>query len=156
MPTPGIDPCRGIASRNYQIPEALKDELQRIIDEMRCDKIIRHSSGPWDSPIILVKNKEDASKKEKLRLDVHFRRLNQVTVGDSYPLPLISDILGALGKARYFTTLDLASVFHQVPLREEDRQKTDFSTLGATLNFVICPWVFVQHQPHFSVLCVQI
>ena len=55
IPTPGIDPCRGIASRNYQIPEALKDELQSIVNQMLRDKIIRHSSSPWNSPIILVK-----------------------------------------------------------------------------------------------------
>jgi len=119
IPTPGIDPCRGIASRNYPIPEALKGELQDIIDQMLRDKIIRHSTRPWNSPIILVK-KEDASKKEKWRLVVDFRCLNEVTVGDSYPLPLITDILGALGKARYYTTIDLASGFHQVLLREED------------------------------------
>jgi len=89
IPTPGIDPCRGIASRNYQIPEALNGELQSIVNQMLRDKIIRHSSSPWNSPIILVK-KEDASK-EKWRLVVDFRRLNEVTVGDSYPLPLITD-----------------------------------------------------------------
>jgi hypothetical protein len=77
-----------------------------------------------------VKKKEDASKKEKWRLVVDFRRLNEVTVGDSYPLPFITNILGALGKARYYTTLDLASGFHQVPLREKDRQETAFSTPG--------------------------
>jgi hypothetical protein len=62
LPTPGIDPCRGIASRNYQIPEALNGELQGIIDQM-CDNIIRHSNSPWNLPIILVKKKEGASKK---------------------------------------------------------------------------------------------
>jgi hypothetical protein len=139
IPTPGIDPCRGIASRNYQIPEALKDELQGIIDQMLRDKIIRHSNSPWNSPVILVRKKEDASKKEKWRLVIDFRRLNEVTVGDSYPLPLISDILGALGKARYYTTVDLASGFHQVPLREEDRQKTAFSTPGGHFEFCNMP-----------------
>jgi hypothetical protein len=101
IPTPGIDPCRGIASRNYRIPEALKGELNRIIDKMLKDQIIRHSTSPWNSPIILVKKKEDASGKQKWRLVVDFRRLNKVTIGDSYPLPLITEILDALGKARY-------------------------------------------------------
>jgi hypothetical protein len=121
IPTPGIDPCRGIiASRNYRIPEALKGELNQITDRMLNDKIIRHSTSPWNSPIILVKKKEDASGKQKWRLVVDFRRLNEVTIGDSYPLPLITEILDALGKAWYYTTLDLANGFHQVPLREED------------------------------------
>ena len=86
-----------------------------------------------------MKKKEDASKKENWWLVVDFRRLNEVTVGDSYPLPLISDILGALGKARYYTTVDLASGFHQVPLREEDRQKTAFSTPGGHFEFCNMP-----------------
>jgi len=56
---------RPMQSRNYQVPEALKGELQGIIDEMLRDKIFRHSSSLWNSPIILVKKKEDASQQEK-------------------------------------------------------------------------------------------
>jgi hypothetical protein len=135
IPTPGTDLCRGRASRNYQIPEALKGELQGINDQMLQDKIIRHSDSPWNSPIILVKKKEYASKKEKWRLVVDFHRLNAVTVGDFYPLPLILDILGALGKVCHYTTVNLASGFHQVPLREEDRQNGLFDTGG---HFEFC------------------
>jgi hypothetical protein len=58
---------------------------------MLKDKIIRHSSSPCNSPIILIK--KDASKKEKWKLVVDFRKLSAVTVGDSYPLRLISEIL---------------------------------------------------------------
>jgi hypothetical protein len=121
------------------IPEALRGELQVTIDQLLSDKIIRHSNNPWNSPIILVKKKEDASKRDKWRFVVEFRRLNEVTVGDSYPLPLITDILGALGKARYYTTADLASGFHQVPLREENRQKTAFSTPSGHFEFCNMP-----------------
>jgi hypothetical protein len=74
-----------------------------------------------------VKKKDDALKKQKWRLVVDYRKLNDVTVGDSFLLPLITEILDALGKTRYFTNTDLASGFHQVPLREEDRPKTEFS-----------------------------
>jgi hypothetical protein len=95
---------------------------------MLHDKI-RHSNSPCNSPLILVKKKEDASKKEKWRLVVDFRRLNEVAVGDSYPLPLISDILGGLGNARYYTTVDLASGFRQIPLREDRKH---FSHISAT------------------------
>jgi len=97
---PGIDPCRRIESRNYPKPEALKGELQAIIDQMLRDKIIRHSTGPWNSHIVLTKKKEDEYKKEKWRSVVNFRRLNELTVGDFYPLTLITDVLGVLGKVR--------------------------------------------------------
>jgi hypothetical protein len=98
IPTPGIDPCREIASRNNQIPIAFSGELQGITDQMLPDNIIRHSNSLWNSPIILVKQKEDASKKEKWWLVVDFHHLNEVVVHNSYPQPPNSDILGALGK----------------------------------------------------------
>jgi hypothetical protein len=64
IPTPSIDPCRGVASRNYRLPEALKGELKQLTEQMLRDGIIRHSSSPWNSPIILVKKKEDVSQKQ--------------------------------------------------------------------------------------------
>jgi len=87
IPTPRVDPYRGVASRNHQIPDALKGELQGIIDQMLHDKIIRHSNSPWNLPIILMEKKEDASKKVKWQFGVDFHRLNEVTVGNSYPYP---------------------------------------------------------------------
>jgi hypothetical protein len=54
IPTLGIVPCRGMASRNYRIPEALKDEVRKITEQMLDDGIIKHSTSPWNSHIILV------------------------------------------------------------------------------------------------------
>jgi hypothetical protein len=62
-----------------------------------------------------------------------------VTVGDSYHLPSITNILGVLGKARHYTNLDLASGFHQLLLREKNRQKTPFSTPGGHFEFCNVP-----------------
>jgi hypothetical protein len=58
---------------------------------------------------------------------VDFRKLNDITVGDSFPLPNIQDILDKLGRARYFSAIDCACGYWQVPLAEEDRIKTAFS-----------------------------
>jgi hypothetical protein len=85
IPAPSIDPFRRIARRNYRIPEALIGELKQITEQMLEDKIIRHSTSPWNSPIILVRKKEDASGKQKWRSVVDFRKLKDVTVGDSFP-----------------------------------------------------------------------
>lgn len=59
---------------------------------------------------------------------IDFRKLNEKTVGDAYPLPNISDILDQLGKARYFSCFDLASGFHQIPMELRDALKTAFNT----------------------------
>ena len=57
-----------------------------------------------------------------------FRKLNDVTVEDSFPIPVISDVLDSLGKSKYFSTVYCASGFSQIPVRTEDRSKTAFNT----------------------------
>jgi len=59
---------------------------------------------------------------------VDFRRLNDLTIGDFYPLPNITDILDQLENAKYFSTLDLVSGYHQIAMNEKDKNKTVFST----------------------------
>ena len=76
----------------------------------------------------MFQKKLDSSGKTKRRVVVDFRKLNDVTVGDSFPIPNITDVLDSLGKSKYFSTVDCASGFWQIPLREEDRPKTAFST----------------------------
>jgi hypothetical protein len=94
---------------------------------MLADGVIQHSTSPWNSPILVVPKKLDSSGKRKCRIVVDFRKLNDVTVVDSFPIPVISDVLDSLGKSKYFSTVDCASGFWQIPARTEDRPKTAFS-----------------------------
>ena len=71
---------------------------------------------------------------------IDFRSLNKQTVGDAYPLPNITDILDQLGGPRYFSVLDLASGFHQIPLHPDSRAKTAFSTPYGHLEFTRMPF----------------
>jgi len=59
---------------------------------------------------------------------IDYRALNEKTIGDAYSLPNITDILDQLGNAKYFSVLDLASGFHQIPMDSKDASKTAFST----------------------------
>ena len=124
IPTPAIDSTRGINSKSYRIPEVNRKEVRRQTDQMLRDGIIEPSTSPWNSPIFAIPKKEDASGKKKRRIVVDFRKLNEVTVGDSFPLPVISEILDTLGNSKYFSTIDCASGFLQVPVRPEDQAKT--------------------------------
>lgn len=91
-------------------------------------KISRPSSSPFNSPIVLIPKKLDNSDYRKWWKTIYLRKLNEVTIGDSYPLQNIKDILDQLGNAKYYTTLELGSGYHQIPVKEQDRHKTAFST----------------------------
>ena len=69
---------------------------------------------------MFVPKKADASGKTIFRIVVDFRKLNGVTIGDNFPLPVISDVLNLLGNSKYFSTVDCASGFWQIPVRAED------------------------------------
>ena len=73
--------------------------------------IIRPSTSPWASPIILVKKKDETD-----RLVVDFGRLKSVTLKDSYPLPRIEDALDAVNGTQYFSYMDLMNGFWQVEI----------------------------------------
>jgi hypothetical protein len=75
----------------------------------------------------VVPKKEDASGEKKWRMVEDFRKLNEKTVGDAYPLPYITEILDQLGQSKYFTCLDMVMGYPQTDLMEEDREKTAFS-----------------------------
>jgi len=95
---------------------------------MEQDGILGPSDSPFNAPLLVVPKKVDTSGEQKYRVVVDFRKLNDLTVGDAFPMPDVNTILDRLGKARYFSCLDMASGYHQVPMRPEDRAKTGFST----------------------------
>jgi len=126
--------------RPYRLPEKHKEEVSRQITKMLDDGIIRPSMSQWNAPLLVVPKKTDASGKPKLRVVIDFRKLNDLTIGDSFPIPNITDILDQLGNAKYFTTLDLASGYHQIPMAERDKNKTAFSTSHGHYEFNRMPF----------------
>jgi len=126
--------------RPYRLPEKHKEEVNRQITKMLDDGIIHPSKSHWNAPLLVVPKKTDASGKSKLRIVVDFRKLNDLTIGDFFPLPNITDILDQLGNAKYFSTLDLASGYHEIPMHEEHRNKTAFSTPYGNFKFNRMPF----------------
>ncbi|GJQ85498.1 hypothetical protein Trydic_g17524 [Trypoxylus dichotomus] len=104
------------------------------------DGIIRPSQSPWSSPIWIVPKKLDASGQQKWRIVIDYRKVNEKTIDDRYPLPNINDILDKLGRCNYFTTLDLASGFHQIELQPDPIPKTEFKVENGHYEFVRMPF----------------
>jgi hypothetical protein len=80
------------------------------------------------------------SGKTKWRIVMDFRKLIEVTVCDNFPLPVISEILDTLGNSKYFSTIDCASGFLQVPVKPEDQPKTAFNTRDSHFQFKRVPF----------------
>ena len=124
-----------IKFRPYRTPLNNRKIIDETIDEMLDAKVIRRSRSPWSFPVVIV-DKKDGSK----RFCVDFRKLNQVTKKNSYPLPVIDDILALLGKAKYLTSLDLKSGYWQVLMNESDKEKTAFACHQGLFEFNVMPF----------------
>ena len=134
-----------IKQRAYRIPYAKREQIDKMVNDMLKSNVIRKSSSPWASPIVLVKKKDGSE-----RFCVDFRKLNEVTIKDSYPLPLIDETLEKLRGAKFFTTLDLASGYWQMALDEESKQKTGFITHRGLYEYNVIPFGLSNAGPAFQ------
>lgn len=129
-----------VYTKLYRYPEIHREEVNKQVTEMLKQGIIRHSDSPYSAPIWVVPKKMDASGQQKWRIVVDYRKLNNVTIDDKFPIPNIDSILDKLGRAMYFTTLDLAKGYHQVEIAEQDIKKTAFSTDNGHYEFTRMPF----------------
>ncbi|CAK9806275.1 Retrovirus-related Pol polyprotein from transposon 297 [Anthophora plagiata] len=126
---------RVVSYHPYRLSIFEREKVRGIIEELIENEIIRESTSPYASPIILVKKKNGED-----RMCVDFRALNKITVKDRYPLPLIEDQIDRLGSGKYFTTLDMASGFYQIPIAEDSIEKTAFVTPDGHYEFRRMPF----------------
>lgn len=125
--------------RNYRTPKAQMPEIDSQVEELVKQDCIEPSVSSYNSPLLLVPKKSTDSTK-KWRLVVDFRELNKRIMGDKFPLPRIDEILDELGRAKYFSTLDLKNSFHQIELDEESRPLTAFSSKANHYHFKRLPF----------------
>ncbi|CAI5686070.1 unnamed protein product [Oreochromis niloticus] len=112
-----------VRQRYRRIPPSEYEAVKAHIRQLLEAQVIRESSSPFASPIVLVRKKDGS-----LRLCVDYRALNSKTRKDAFPLPRIDESLDALSGARWFSTLDLAAGYNQVPVTEKDKMKAAFCT----------------------------
>lgn len=124
-----------LRQRPYRVSQAERDVITQHVDEMLQRGVIQHSHSPWASPVVLVRKKDGS-----IRFCVDYRRLNNITRKDVYPLPRIDDALDCLQGAEFFSSLDLRSGYWQVPMAEPDRPKTAFVTPDGLYEFNVMPF----------------
>ena len=112
-----------------------REQIEVMTKEMLANKVCSPSNSPWASPVVLIPKKDGST-----RFCVDYRRLNEITVRDVYPLPRIDDCLTALGGNEYFSLLDLVSGYWQIPMAEKDKAKTAFVTSNGLYEFNVLPF----------------
>lgn len=130
-----------IYTKLYPYPMGVADFVNNEVRDLLKNGIIKPSRSPYNNPVWVVDKKgTDEQGNTKKRLVIDFRKLNRKTTDDKYPIPDVTMILANLGKAKYFTTLDLKSGFHQISLAEHDREKTAFSVGSGKYEFCRLPF----------------
>ncbi|GET66926.1 hypothetical protein PTSG_12973 [Rhizophagus irregularis DAOM 181602=DAOM 197198] len=124
-----------INQKAYRESTENREIIKREIDKMLKEGIIQESCSPWSSPVVIV-NKKTGDK----RFCIDFRKINQMTITDAYPLPRIDDLLEKFRVAKWFTTIDLASGYWQIEMKEEDKEKTAFICSQGLYEFNVMPF----------------
>ncbi|KMQ92398.1 enzymatic polyprotein endonuclease reverse [Lasius niger] len=114
--------------KQYRYPPIHREEINKQVNKLLENNIIKPSSSPYNAPLWIVPKKSFEDGEKRWRMVIDFRKLNEKTIGDAYPLPNIIEILDQLGSAKYFSIFDLAQGFHQIPMDPNDMAKTAFST----------------------------
>ena len=129
---PGSKP---IYQQPYRAGHRPREEERKQVDKMLSQGVIEPYTAEWASPVVLVPKKDGT-----LRFCIDYRKLNAITIRDSYPIPRMDECIDSLGEATVFTTLDCNSGYWQIPLSEEEKDKTTFTSDMGLYRFLRIPF----------------
>lgn len=129
----------------YRVSPKQLEIINTQVEEMLNNGVIRESKSAYASPVVLVQKPD-----QSWRFCVDYRKLNKKVITDSYPLPIIEDIIIYLSEARYFADLDLNSGYWQYQLCEKDKHKTAFVTPSGLYEFNVLPFGLKTSQAVFQ------
>jgi len=113
----------------------VREIIEKEVQKMLAKQIIQKSRSPWASRIVLIKKKDGS-----IRFCNDFRKLNEITTRDVYPLPRVDDSLAALSDMAWFSTMDMTAGFHQIKLSDKDKMKTAFICDSGLYEYNVMPF----------------
>ncbi|XP_019266102.1 PREDICTED: uncharacterized protein LOC109243601 [Nicotiana attenuata] len=143
---PGAKP---VNLRPYRYSFEQKNTIEKIVAEMLDAQTVSPGISPFASPVILVKKKDSS-----WRMCVDYRKLNEATVKNKYPTPVVEDLLDELNGAKLFSKLDLRSGYHQIRMKEGEEHKTALKTHHGLWEFRVMPFgaTLQDHLKHLELV----
>lgn len=119
-----------IWQKHRQFAEPVNQEIEKQCQELLSLDILEHSDSSWSSPVVPVRKADG-----QLRLCIDYRKVNSVTKTENFPMPNINNCIYKAHNVKYFSKLDLIRGYYQVPLDEQSRPYTAFSTTKNHFQF---------------------
>ncbi|MCO5587922.1 hypothetical protein L7F22_041875 [Adiantum nelumboides] len=131
----GIELILGSSPPNkppYRVSQAQQEEIMRQVNELIEKGMVRPSSSPFCSPVLLVHKKDGT-----YRMCINYRALNRITIKNKFLVPRIEDLFDKLQGLTYFSRIDLKSGYHQIRIVNEDILKTAFRTTFGLYEYLV-------------------